>query len=98
MFEHYDVRARNPYGDKLSTLNLNPDGAFKVLSLAIPAGQELSAHTAATPARLFMIEGRATFIAGTEEFSLVPGSVVHIPVGQVHHIVALEDSHCILVR
>ena len=97
-FEHYDLRSRNPYGDRLSTCNLSPDSTFKLLSLAIPAGEEVGAHTVTSPAHLFVIEGRVDFIAGADAFTMMPGSVVHIPVGQIHRIVALEDSHCILVR
>jgi len=51
MFESYDVMVRNPYGAKLSTQQLNPGGAFKAVSIAIPAGQELAEHTAPSPKR-----------------------------------------------
>lgn len=98
MFDNYDIKARNPYAAKLSTQLLNPDGAFKAVSIAIPAGQQLADHTAPSPALLFMIEGQARFIAGSEEIALTAGGVVHIPAGIAHRIEATSNSHFVLVR
>ena len=98
MFENYDVKSRNPYGAKLGTQLLNPGGAFKAVSIAIPAGQQLADHTAPSPALLFMLEGRASFVTGGEQIDLGPGSVVHIPSGVAHRIDAVTDSHFVLVR
>ncbi len=61
MFDSDDLRSRNPYGAKLGTQLLNPDGTFKAVSIAIPAGQQLADHTAPSPALLFMIKGQAKF-------------------------------------
>lgn len=98
MFEYYDVKSRNPYGAKLGTQVLNPDGTFKAVSIAIPAGQQLADHTAPSPALLFMLEGRARFATGGEQIDLTPGNVVHIPPGVAHRIDAVSDSHFVLVR
>lgn len=98
MIESYDIRARNPYGAKLGTHLLNPGGAFKAVSLAIPAGQQLAEHTAPTPALLVMLEGQASFTMGDERVDLEPGSVVHIPPGVVHRVDAATNSHFVLVR
>jgi quercetin dioxygenase-like cupin family protein len=98
MFESYDVKVRNPYGAKLTTQQLNPGGAFKAVSIAIPAGQQLADHTAPSPAMLFTIEGEARFVAGSEQFPLAPGTVVHIPAGVAHRIEAVQKSHFVLVR
>lgn len=98
MFETYDIKTRNPYAAKLSTQLLNPGGAFKAVSIAIPAGQQLADHTAPSPALLFMIEGQARFSTGTEQIELKPGSVVHIPPAVAHRIDAATDSHFLLVR
>ncbi len=98
MIESYDIRTRNPYGDKLATKLLNNEGGFKAVSLAIPACGELADHTAPSPAMLFALEGDALFIAGTEEIRLLPGTVVHIPPGVPHRVVAAENSQLLLVR
>lgn len=98
MFDSYDLRSRNPYGAKLGTQLLNPDGTFKAVSIAIPAGQQLADHTAPSPALLFMIEGQAKFSTGGEQFDLTPWVVVHIPPAVAHRIDATTDSHFVLVR
>ncbi len=98
MFDNYDLKSRNPYGEKLGTQLLNPGGAFKAVSIAIPAGQQLADHTAPSPAMLIMIEGQAKFITGSEQIELMPGSVVHIPAGVAHRIEATSKSHFVLVR
>ena len=96
--ENYDIRTRNPYGERTSTQVLNKEGAFKAVSLAIPAGQELREHVTPGPAILFMLEGAGQFLAGAETIELGPGTVVHIPAGVPHRIVATTDSHFVLVR
>ena len=98
MIESYDVREANPYGEKLSTKPLPQGGAFKMVSIAIPAGGELSEHQTPGPAMLLVIEGEARFIAGAEEIPLAPGTVVSIPPGVVHRIAAARNSHFILIR
>ena len=98
MFDSYDLKSRNPYGAKLGTQLLNPGGAFKAVSIAIPAGQQLADHTAPSPALLFMIEGQARFITGSEELALTAGGAVHIPAGVAHRIEATSNSHFVLVR
>ena len=98
MIESYDVRVANPYGEKLSTKPLTQGGTFKVVSIAIPAGQELAGHQTSVPAMLFVVEGQARFIAGTAEIALVPGTMVPIPPGVVHRIVATKNSHFVLVK
>ncbi len=98
MFENYDLKTRNPYGAKLSTQALNPDGAFKAVSIAIPAGLELANHTSPNPAMLFMIEGKATFSSDAGKIAMTPGTVVHIPPSVAHRIDAIADSHFVLVR
>lgn len=98
MFDSYDLKSRNPYGTQLGTQLLNPGGTFKAVSIAIPTGQQPADHTAPSPALLFMIEGPAKFITGSEQIELMPGSVVHIPPAAAHRIDATTDSHFLLVR
>lgn len=96
--ESYDIRDAHPYGAKLSTKALNKDGAFKMISIAIPAGQELSEHSTPVAAVLFVVEGEARFIAGSEDIRLAPGTVLNIPPGRVHRITATRDTRVILAR
>lgn len=96
--ETYDLRAKNPVGDKLSALALDTKAAFKAISLSIPAGKELPEHTTPTPAVLFMLEGEARFITASEEISLTPGKVVHIPPEVPHRVVAVRDSQLVLIK
>jgi quercetin dioxygenase-like cupin family protein len=96
--EHYDIRSKNPYGEKLSTKVLSQAGGFKAVSLAIPAGEELREHTTPGPAMLFTLEGAGQFTAGGESVTFGPGTVIHIPAGVPHRIVATAASHFVLVR
>lgn len=96
--ESYDIRDANPYGAKLSTKALSKDGAFKMISISIPAGQQLSEHSAPGAAVLYVVEGEARFIAGSAEVQLSPGTVLNIPPGRLHSITATKNTHLILVR
>jgi quercetin dioxygenase-like cupin family protein len=96
--EHYDVRSKNPYGEKMSTKLLLQTDGFKAVSLAMPAGEELREHTTPGPAMLLTLEGAGEFTAGGESIALGPGTVVHIPAGVPHRVVATAASHFVLVR
>ncbi|MDX6767955.1 MAG: cupin domain-containing protein [Elusimicrobiota bacterium] len=98
MLESFDARKANPYGESVSTLRLNQQGGYKLVSLAIPAGKELAEHSTPVPATLVMLEGEARFIVGAEETRLTAGGVVPIAAGEPHRIVALRDSHFLLAR
>lgn len=98
MFDSYDLKARNPYGAKLTTRLINPGGSFTAMSVAIPAGQQLADHTSPKPAVLLVIEGQATFSSVSGPIDLSTGSVVHIPPDIVHRIDATTNSHFVLVR
>jgi len=76
MIESYDVCVANPYGEKLSTKPLSQGGTFKMVSIAIPAGQELAGHQSPVPAMLLVVEGESRFVAEDEELRLAPGTVV----------------------
>ena len=95
---HYDLHRRNPYKDRFTPVNFGPDGAFRMVSLAIPAGQALGDHRAPGPACLVMIEGHAHFFCGDARIELTPGMVVDVPADRTHRIEALQDSHFVLVR
>jgi len=51
-------------------------GTFKMVSIAIPAGQELAGHQSPVPAMLLVVEGESRFVAEDEELRLAPGTVV----------------------
>lgn len=94
----YDLRQKNPWSGKLSVLPLESGTASKVVSLAIPAGQELPEHTTPTPALLVLVEGEVRFVTADEDLTLTPGRVVHIPTAVPHRVVAVRDSQLILVK
>lgn len=98
LIEHYDLREKNPYTDKLSVQPLDTRAGFKTISLAIPAAKELPEHTTPTPAVLFMLEGDAHFLTRSEDIHLRPGTVVHIPPDVPHRILATMNSHLVLVK
>ncbi len=98
MFDSYDLKARNPYGAKLTSRLINPGGSFTAMSIAIPAGQQLADHTSPKPAVLLVIEGQATLSSVSGQIDLLPGGVVHIPSDIAHRIDATTNSHFVLVR
>lgn len=50
-------------------------------------GQEQSPHTHSNSEKIYHgLEGTATILAGTEEYNLTPGEIIHIPKGEPHGV------------
>ncbi len=52
------------------------------------AGQELTEHTAASPAILYFVEGEADLTLGPDAKSARPGTLVYMPARLPHSLVA----------
>ncbi len=74
---------------------LKAAGARLVL-FSFDSGQELSAHTAAMPVLLQVLDGRLTVSAAGASVQLAPGGVIHLPARLEHAVLALEPSRLLL--
>ena len=65
---------------------LQQDERSKVVLFAFSAGQELSEHTAATPAIMHFLEGEADVTLGSDSLAASAGTWVHMPPQLPHSI------------
>src|SRR5664279_274198 len=64
------------------------DDQLKAVLFSFAAGQELSEHTAATPAILHILQGEADLTLGGAPRTAGPGTWVHLPARLPHALVA----------
>jgi len=81
----------------LSRVLLKTEHANVTLS-GFPAGESLSAHSAATPAVLYFIEGQAEVQLGEDKVNAQPGSFVYMPPMLPHGISATTGVRMLLVQ
>ena len=60
----------------------------KVTLFGFAAGQELSEHTASTPAIIHFLQGEADLTLGSDHLQARPGTWAHMPAHLPHSIVA----------
>jgi len=72
------------------------DDRLRLVVFAFDTGQELTAHTAAVPAIVEVVQGRLELTLGTEEATVGPGSWVHMPANLAHSVRAVEPSIMLL--
>ena len=72
--------------DGTMSRTLQQDERSKVVLFAFSAGQELSEHTAATPAIMHFLEGEADVTLGTDSLTASAGTWVHMPPQLPHSI------------
>ena len=74
--------------DSIISRTLHGDDDVKAVLFGFDAGQELSEHTAALPASIFVLRGEATLTLGGERRQARPGTWVHMPPHMPHTFVA----------
>jgi quercetin dioxygenase-like cupin family protein len=74
--------------DAILTRTLYVDEQVKVVLFAFDAGQELSEHTASTPAILHFLQGEARLTLGEDSMEARAGAWVHMPAQLPHSIQA----------
>lgn len=77
---------------------LHKDGQVNVTLFGFSEGQELSAHSAPTPAILHFLEGEAEVQLGEEKVSAQPGSFVYMPPMLPHGILAKSALRMLLIQ
>jgi len=70
---------------------------LKATLFGFAAGQELSEHTAAVPAVLHFLRGRARLVLGGQPTSASPGTWVYLPAHLPHTVSAEEEVVMLLL-
>lgn len=77
---------------------LHKDDNVNVTLFGFSAGQELSAHSAPTPAILYFLEGEAEVQLGEDKVNTQPGSFIYMPPMLPHGITAKTALRMLLVQ
>lgn len=72
------------------------DDRLKVVLFGFAAGQELSEHTASTPAIMHFLRGEANITLGSDSQRATAGTWVHMP-AQLPHSIQTETSTVMLL-
>jgi quercetin dioxygenase-like cupin family protein len=70
---------------------------FKAILFGFAPGQELSEHTAAVPAVLHFLRGKARLTLGGKSGSASPGTWAYLPARLPHSVVAEEEVEMLLL-
>ena len=77
---------------------LQKDEHVNVTLFGFSAGEELSSHSAPTPAVLYFLEGEANVQLGQDTVAAHAGSFVYMPPGLPHGILAKTPVRMLLVQ
>jgi quercetin dioxygenase-like cupin family protein len=77
---------------------LHKDASANITLFGFAAGEELSAHSAPTPAVLYFLEGEAEVQLGDDTVSAKPGSFVFMPPMLTHGISAKTPVKMLLIQ
>ena len=77
---------------------LQKDDYVNVTLFGFAAGEELSSHSAPTPAILYFLEGEANVQLGQDTVAAQPGSFVYMPPMLPHGILAKTPVRMLLVQ
>ena len=86
-----------PLEDGILSRTIHQDDRIKAVLFTFAAGQELSEHTASTPAILQFLSGEATLTLGHETLDARPGSFAHMPANLTHAIKARTPTVMLLL-
>jgi quercetin dioxygenase-like cupin family protein len=75
-----------PPTDGTLSRTIYQDERLKAVLFGFSAGQELSEHTASTPAVIHFLRGEATVTLGNETVSAKAGTWIHMPPNLKHSI------------
>jgi quercetin dioxygenase-like cupin family protein len=93
-----DINAEvEPPADGTLSRTLYQDQHLKVVLFGFAAGQELSEHTAATPAILQFLRGEADVTLGADRVKASAGTWVHMSAQLPHSIQAKTPTKMLLV-
>ena len=72
--------------DGILSRTIFADDQIKTVMFGFDAGQELSEHTAATPAIIEILDGEAEILLGEDRHIAGPGAWIHMPAGMRHAV------------
>ncbi|WP_442481958.1 cupin domain-containing protein [Aeoliella sp. SH292] len=92
-----DIAGRiEPPADGTLSQTVHVDDRTKVVLFGFSEGQELSEHTAATPAILHFLSGEANVTLGPDKVKAVAGTWIHMPPHLPHSIQAVTPVTMLL--
>ena len=74
--------------DSIISRTVYSDEAVKAVLFGFAAGQELSEHTASSPALLHILRGEATLTLGSDSMEAREGTWAHMPAQLPHSVLA----------
>lgn len=80
------AKAIEPPADGTLSRTLYQDERLKAVLFGFAAGQELSEHTASTPAILQFLKGEASVTLGPDRTEVGPGAWIHMTANLPHSI------------
>jgi quercetin dioxygenase-like cupin family protein len=89
-YTHVDDLAKEAQPPEKGILSrtLYNDDRLKVVTFGFGAGEQLSEHTASTPAILHFLRGEATLTMGDDTIEAKSGTWVHMAAGLKHSVTA----------
>jgi quercetin dioxygenase-like cupin family protein len=81
-----DIAALDIPPDGILSRTLYNDEHVKAVLFAFAPGQELSEHTASTPAIIHVLKGEASLTLGNDTVDAKAGTWVHMPAGLRHGV------------
>ena len=91
------AREAEPPADGILSRTVFQDDRLKAVVFGFGPGQELSEHTAAKPAMLFLVTGEATLGLGDDTQEARAGTWVHMPANLRHSVKAKTPVVMLLV-
>jgi quercetin dioxygenase-like cupin family protein len=82
------LREVEPPADGTLSRTMHQDERLKAVLFGFAAGQELSEHTASTPAVMHFLKGEAAVTLGDDRTEVGPGAWIHMTAGLRHSIQA----------
>lgn len=94
-----DLQAQLPEipSDSILSRTVYSDEQVKVILFGFAAGQELSEHTSAKPAVIYILSGEARVKLGTDSFEATAGMWAHMPPNLPHSIQAKTPVSMLLM-
>ena len=80
------VKSMEPPSDGTLSRTIYQDDRLKAVLFGFSAGQELSEHTASTPAVLHFLEGESLVTVGDDAVTAKTGTWIHMPPQMRHSI------------
>ncbi|WP_044303683.1 cupin domain-containing protein [Rhodopirellula sallentina] len=84
-------------GGSTISKTLHQDDNLKIVLFGFDAGQELSEHTAAVPAIMHFLEGKADVTVGADESVAGANTLYHMEAKMPHSIRATEPTKMLLM-